>query len=246
MIKAVLIDDEPLARSLVREYLKPFSLITIVEECGNGYEGLKAIKTHSPDLIFLDIQMPKISGFEMLELIEGKLPAVIFTTAFDSYAMKAFEYNAVDYLLKPFSEERFAKAMEKWLKTNHETDKGVNELLAYPNKNKEEQNRIVVKEGSEIRIIAAQEIIFLEAFDDYVKIYCPAGQFLKKQTLSFYESVLDPSLFVRVHRSYILAISQLTKIEPLEKNSHIAILKNGTRVPLSRTGYALLKEKLGL
>jgi two-component system LytT family response regulator len=247
MIKTILIDDEPLARSIVREYLQSFTEIEIVEECNDGFEGVKAIAKHQPDLIFLDIQMPKINGFEMLELVENP-PAVIFTTAFDEFAMKAFESHAIDYLLKPFSKERFDKAIQKWLAQRHqpETKAAQQTIIESEVRQPEERNRIVVKEGSNIRIIPTHEIIYMEAYDDYVKIFTAKEMFLKKKTMSFYEQNLDASQFVRVHRSYIIQLQQLTRIEPLEKDSHVALLKNGTRVPLSKTGYTKLKSVLGL
>jgi two-component system, LytTR family, response regulator len=245
-MKCILIDDEPLARSLLKEYLQNFPAIEIVEECNNGFEGLKAINNHQPDLIFLDIQMPKITGFEMLELVENK-PSVIFTTAFDAYALKAFETHAVDYLLKPFSKERFDKAMQKWLSQINlqETIKATQQLVEQINLQPEEKNRIVVKNGSSIRIIPLNEICYLEAYDDYVKIYTQESYYVKKKTMTFYEQTLINSQFVRVHRSYIVNIQEITRIEVFEKDSHIAILKNGTKIPLSKTGYVKLKEVLG-
>jgi two-component system LytT family response regulator len=246
MIKAVIIDDEPLARSIVMEYLQAHSEIQVVQECNDGFEGVKAISQHQPSLIFLDIQMPKINGFEMLELIEEP-PAVIFTTAFDEYAIKAFEAHAIDYLLKPFSKERFDKAVKKWLQQHHQnipraTAAEIPEEIRHP----EERSRIVVKEGGNIRIIPVHEILYIEAYDDYVKIYTQKEMFLKKKTMSFYENTLEASQFIRVHRSYILQLAQLTRIEPLEKDNHVALLKNGVRIPLSKAGYTKLKSTLGL
>ena len=247
MIKAVLIDDEPLARSIITEYLQAFPEISIAQECNDGFEGVKAIALHKPDLIFLDIQMPKINGFEMLELIEQP-PAVIFTTAFDEYAIKAFESRAIDYLLKPFSKERFDKAMQKWLQQRNQTETKANTqtLLTEEVRQPEERNRIVVREGSNIRIIPVHEIQYIEAYDDYVKIFTQKEMFLKKKTMSFYERSLDANQFVRVHRSYIIHLQQLTKIEPLEKETYLALLKSGVKVPLSKSGYAKLKLVLGL
>jgi two-component system, LytTR family, response regulator len=247
MINTLLIDDEPLARSLVAEYLQAYPEIKILQECNDGFEGVKAIAQHKPDLIFLDIQMPKINGFEMLELID-QAPAVIFTTAFDEYAMKAFETHAIDYLLKPFSKERFDKAIQKWLQQRNQAEpKNVTQtLISEEIRQPEERNRIVVKEGSNIRIVPVHEIHYIEAYDDYVKIFTQKEMFLKKKTLSFYEQSLDSSQFVRVHRSYLIQLNQLTKIEPLEKDTHIALLKRGAKIPLSKTGYAKLKLVLGL
>jgi two-component system, LytTR family, response regulator len=245
MIKVVVIDDEPLARSIVLEYLQSHDEIKVVQECNDGFEGVKAIAQHKPDLVFLDIQMPKINGFEMLELLESP-PPVIFTTAFDEYAIKAFEAHAIDYLLKPFSKERFDKALQKWLQQHQQLPGKISPALPEGIRQPEEKNRIVVKEGGNIRIIPVHEILYVEAYDDYVKIYTTKEMFLKKKTMSFYESSLDPEQFVRVHRSYIIQLAQLTRIEPLEKDSHIALLKNGTRIPLSKSGYVKLKTQLGL
>lgn len=246
MIKVVLIDDEPLARSIVAEYLASYPEFQILQECNNGFEGVKAIMQHQPDLIFLDIQMPKLSGFEMLELLDQK-PAVIFTTAFDEYAMKAFEANATDYLLKPFSKERFDKAIQKWLLSRSSENAPVNhdallETIKYP----EEQNRIAVRTGSNISIIPARDIYYIEAYDDYVKIFTEKDYFLKKKTMAYFEDTLNKEDFMRVHRSFIVQLAQITRIEPYEKSSHIALLRNGRKVPLSRTGYSKLREKLGL
>ncbi len=246
MIKVILIDDEPLARSMVREYLMGWPEMAIVQECNDGFEGVKAIAAHKPDLIFLDIQMPKINGFEMLELIDSP-PSVIFTTAFDEYAMKAFEAHAVDYLLKPFAKERFDKALQKWLgaRQNPATQTATAQVVenaAQP----EEKNRIVVKKGNNIVILPVHTIHYLEAYDDYVKIHTKDGFFLKKKTMGHFEQTLDSKEFVRVHRSYLLNLQELTRIEPFEKDSHVALLKSGNRIPLSATGYAKLKEVLGI
>lgn len=244
MIKTVIIDDEPLARGIVLEYLGTFPQIAVAEECNDGFEGVKAIARHQPDVIFLDIQMPKISGFEMLELIEEP-PAVIFTTAFDEYAIKAFEAHAIDYLLKPFSKARFDKAVKKYLQHRSAAPSLAPEVLSEL-RQPEEANRIVVKESGNIRIIPVRDIQYIEAYDDYVKIFTHKEMFLKKKTMSFYESALDPLQFVRVHRSHILNLSEITRIEPLEKDTHVARLKSGVTVPLSKSGYSKLKSVLGL
>ena len=247
MKKVVIIDDEPLARSLVVEYLQNHIGFNVVAECNDGFEGVKAIGHHKPDLIFLDIQMPKINGFEMLELLD-KAPSVIFTTAFDEFAIKAFETNAIEYLLKPFSSERFDTAIQKWLsKTKSETiNENVSQLLESAEKQPDEKNRIVVKNNNEIRIVPVSDLYYVEAYDDYVKLFTQDNYFLKKKTMNYYEQVLDNSIFFRTHRSYIINLQQLTKIEPLEKNSYVALLKNGKKIPLSRNGYVKLKEKLGI
>lgn len=245
MIRVIIIDDEPLARSMVKEYLQSWTDVTVMQECNDGFEGVKAIAQHKPDLIFLDIQMPKINGFEMLELIDAP-PSVIFTTAFDEYAIKAFEAHAVDYLLKPFAKERFDKAMQKWMTARQTSAPSLPPALIETVSQPEEKNRIVVKKGNNIVILPVHTIHYLEAFDDYVKIHTKDGFYLKKKTMSYFEKTLDPKEFVRIHRSYLLNLQELTRIEPMEKDNHVALLKSGTRIPLSATGYTKLKEVLGI
>jgi two-component system LytT family response regulator len=247
MMNVILIDDEPLARMIVREYLQDFPQVNIVAECNDGFEGVKAIAQHQPDLVFLDIQMPKITGFEMLELIDQP-PAIIFTTAFDEYAIKAFETHAVDYLLKPFSKERFAKAMQKWLDQQHVTEQiaSTKALLEEPSASPAQSERIVVKTGGKIKIIPVQEIYYLEAADDYVKICNKDGSFLKSKTMSYFEQVLDGKQFVRCHRSYIVNVELITRLEPYEKDGWLAILRTGDKLAVSKTGYVKLKTVLGL
>jgi two-component system LytT family response regulator len=296
---------------IVKEYLQTYPEITIVQECNDGFEGIKAIQQHHPDLLFLDIQMPKINGFEMLELVEQP-PAVIFTTAFDEYAIRAFESHAVDYLLKPFSKDRFDKAVRKWLDQHAARNAAIaagagaaaaannaasannatagsasanNAATAAPGssaaaspsgtpaaessnthapappgsasdptaalletaaQSPTQQHRIVVKTGGKIKIIPLEDIHFLEAADDYVKIHTHNGAFLKNRTMGYFEQTLDPSQFVRTHRSYILNIQQVTRIDPYEKDSHLCILQSGAQVPVSKAGYVKLKTVLGL
>ena len=244
MIRTILIDDEPLARSLVKEYLCVHPDFEIVGECNDGFEGVKAIGQLKPDLIFLDIQMPKINGFEMLELIETP-PPVIFTTAYDEYAVRAFERHAIDYLLKPFSQERFDKALQNWKGQKNGGQKNTNTLLEN-NSPPEERTRIVVKKGANIVILPVHTVHYIEAFDDYVKVQTQSGVYLKKKTMAHYEQALDPRQFVRVHRSYLMNLQELTRIEPADKDNHIALLKSGARVPLSQGGYQKLKEVLGI
>lgn len=244
MHKVIIIDDEPLARQLVRAFLQQHTGFEIVAECGDGFEGFKAIQEHAPDLIFLDVQMPKLNGFEMLELLDEK-PSVIFTTAFDEYAMKAFEANAVDYLLKPIAKERFDKAVTKWQASAASQQKQSIEQLQVGNVYEGYQHRIVVKDNGLIRIIPADDIEFVEANDDYIKIVTKDGSYLKKSTLSQVEQSLNPQHFVRVHRSYIIPISQLVRIEPYEKESHIALLQCGAKIPVSKSGMTKLKTTLG-
>lgn len=249
MKKVVIIDDEPLARAIIREYIRDKGAdVTVVAECDDGFEGVKAVLLHKPDLIFLDVQMPRISGFEMLEVLEH-VPDVIFATAFDEYAIRAFERNAVDYLLKPFSKERFDQAFEKWKQRTGKPS-------AQPNSNilpklsdepgVQVANRIVVRNNNQISIIPATDVVYIEAFDDYVKIFTNTTFHLKKKTMSFYERTLDPAVFFRAHRSFIINLNFLTRIETMEKNSYVALLKSGKRIPLSRSAYSDLKIRLGL
>ncbi|MEO5562599.1 MAG: LytTR family transcriptional regulator DNA-binding domain-containing protein [Chitinophagaceae bacterium] len=248
MSKVIIIDDEPLARSIVKEYLQKHPDLELMQECNDGFEGLKAIQQHEPDLIFLDIQMPKINGFEMLELVEQP-PPVIFTTAFDEYAIKAFEAHAIDYLLKPFNQERFDKAISKWSEkrsSGSSVEKKTEDLLETASLSPSQSQRIVVKNGSKIKIIPVHDVYYLEAADDYVKIHTQEGYFLKNKTMNHFEEVLDPQQFVRSHRSYIVNVQQITRIDPYEKDNHVAILRSGFKVPVSRGGYGKLKSVLGL
>lgn len=247
MIKALLIDDEPLARMIIKEYLQNHLQIEIVQECNDGFEGVKAIIQHLPDLIFLDIQMPRINGFEMLELIEQP-PAVIFTTAFDEYAIKAFESHTVDYLLKPFSRERFDKAVQKFMDQRNMAvgNTSTQSLLETASQSPQQNQRIVIKTGGKIKIIPIDEVHYLEAADDYVKVHTKEGSYLKNKTMNHFELVLNGQQFVRTHRSYIVNVQLITKIEPYEKENHLAILKTGAQIPVSKTGYGKLKQVLGL
>ena len=246
MIKVVTIDDEPLARSIIAGYLKNEADISIMAECGDGFEAVKAIHAHEPDLIFLDVQMPKLTGFEMLELVDNP-PAVIFTTAFDEYALKAFEKNALDYLLKPVSPTRFKKALEKFRASYSAPEKKVQpnyEVLTAQDETK--IDRIVVKTGTQIKIIPIDTVKYLESYDDYVKIHTKDGMYLKNKTMAFFEKSLDPNQFVRIHRSFIIKVDQLAKLEPYEKDSYIAALTSGEKLNISKSGYARLKQLIGI
>ena len=242
-MKAIIIDDEPLARSLVKEYLQAYKNIELVEECNDGFEGVKAIQQHNPDIIFLDIQMPKINGFEMLELIDNP-PHVIFTTAFEEYAVKAFETYALDYLLKPFSKDRFDKCIQKLLQ--QQPSSKTEALLETAAQSPVQNNRIVVKDGVKIKIIPVGQVQYLEAADDYVKIHISEGSFLKKKTMQYFEQLLQPHHFVRIHRSFIINTQLITRIDPYEKESHLVLLTSGVKLPVSKAGYLKLKEMLGI
>ncbi|MEJ2881993.1 LytR/AlgR family response regulator transcription factor [Pedobacter sp. GR22-6] len=246
MMRTILIDDESLARDIVKHYLSSFPDIEVVAECSDGFEGLKAITQHQPDFIFLDIQMPKINGFEMLELVE-KPPAVIFTTAFDEYAIKAFEVNAVDYLLKPIEQSRFEQAIQKLPgRLNSGDNSATQELLDSAALSPAQNNRVVVKTNGVIKIISVNDIHYLEADDDYVKLSTTEGVFHKNKTMSFFERTLDPGQFIRIHRSYIINLAQVTKIELKEKDNYIVLLKSDIWLPVSKTGYVKLKAALGM
>ena len=244
IIDVIIIDDEKLARDLIKNFLIPFENIRIVDECKNGFEGIKSINEHKPDIVFLDIQMPKLNGFEMLELLESE-PNIIFTTAFDQYALKAFEVNATDYLLKPFSKERFSDAINKVLDkiSGLNNDIGTNKPSTDFIQTDEKLKRIVVKKNSKIVIIPVEEIIYLEAQDDYVSITTSDGSFLKQNRMKYYEEHL-PNSFIRIHRSYIANLNEIKEISLLEKDSHIVVLKNGKKLSVSKTGYKKLKEMI--
>jgi len=243
-IKAIIIDDEELARQLIKNYLKDVDYIEIIQECDNGFEAVKAIAELNPDIIFLDIQMPKLNGFELLELIENP-PEVIFITAHNEYAIKAFEMNAVDYLLKPYSRERLIAAVNKAverLKTGIPSSKNIKKLIQQPVTGNIE--RVVVKSGYKIKVIPVEKIIYLEAQDDYVMIYTDEGKHLKQSTMKYFETFLDPSQFIRIHRSYIVRIDQVVQLEPYSKDNYILKLKNGVILKVSHSGLKLLKNRL--
>jgi len=245
-IKTIIIDDEKLARNLIKSYLEDHPDFVITAECENGFEGLKAINETKPDLVFLDVKMPKISGFEMLELVENN-PVIIFSTAYDNYAIKAFELNATDYLLKPYSKKRFEeallKAKEKFASQESQKEK-IDNLIKYSQNQTEILERLVVKLGSKIHILPVKEIRYFEAQDDYVRIYTNDGKYLKKITMKYLESRLLKNEFLRIHRSYLVAIKEIFKLEAYGKNSHLVILKDNTPLPVSRNGLGKLKEEL--
>ncbi|MBY5952386.1 LytTR family DNA-binding domain-containing protein [Algoriphagus marincola] len=242
MIKTLIIDDEPLAAGIVEEFLRSDSRFEILEICQDGFEGLKAIQKHQPDLIFLDVQMPKITGFEMLELLDDP-PAVIFTTAFDEYALAAFDAKAIDYLLKPFSKSRFQQALNRFLERYEVEKGGQNSAISSL---AEKSQRLVVRVKNEIKIIPVDQVSYFEAADDYVNIVTESGAFLKKMTMKSLEEALSPDRFARIHRSYILNLNEVTRIEPYEKDSYLVFLRNGKKLPVSKTGYSRLRQVLGI
>lgn len=245
-IRTVIVEDETPARDILKHYLKDYPHIEVVAECADGFSGLKTITELKPDLVFLDIQMPRLTGFEMIEVMTEK-PVVIFTTAYDQFALKAFELNAIDYLLKPFPKERLRvavmKAEEKIGKSN-ESDKPLHLLLEKVPESSPALNRIVVRKGNAINIIPVEQIRYVEAEDDYVMIYHTEGKALKPQTMKFYEDNLPRKNFVRIHRSYIVKVEEINKLEPYTKDNYVAILHSGEKLPVSRSGYKLLKDEL--
>ena len=242
-IRTVIVDDEDLARQVVRELLAEHPEIEIVSECGNGFEAVKAVTELKPDLLFLDIQMPKLDGFEVLELI-GSDMAIIFATAYDQHALRAFEVHAVDYLLKPFGAERFEQALAR-AKTRFGCKlPPAPELRASTRAPGEYSERIVVRDGTRVHIIPISKLDYAESQDDYVALASDGKKHLKQQTISSLESSLDPVRFLRIHRSYIVNLERVTKIEPYGKDTHVAILNDSTRLPVSRSGYGRLRAVL--
>ena len=254
-IRVVLVDDEAPARALLREYLAAHAEVEIVAECANGFEAVKAIGELTPDLVFLDVQMPKLDGFEVLELVAPQ-PAVVFCTAYDEYALRAFEVHAVDYLLKPFGRERLTAALEQArgrLKAGRPgaiatsasssvAGSAASRLAAAARGPDRWAERIVVRDGAKVHVIPVDRLDSAEAEDDYVSLHAEGRTWLKQQTLAELESVLDPRRFVRVHRSHLIALDRIARIEPFSKDSRVAVLRDGRQIPISRSGYARLRE----
>jgi len=243
-MRIVVVDDEPLSRAVVREFAAADADIEIAAECANGFEAVKAVAEHQPDLVLLDVQMPKLDGFEVLELL-GRDQPVIFITAYDQYALRAFEVHAVDYLLKPFSAERFEAAMARArerLRARRPTP--VEEIVRDGKARTGPVERVLIRDGANVHVLPVDAIDYVEAQDDYVAYKSGGKQYLKDQTLATVEATLDPARFVRIHRSYVLNIDRISKVELYAKDSRIAILRDGTRLPVSRAGYARLSELL--
>ena len=244
-LRVIMVDDEEPARRLLREYLEGTPGVSIVAECGNGFEAVKAVTEHEPDLMLLDIQMPKLDGFEVVELLERDLP-IIFITAHDEHALRAFEVHAVDYLLKPYSGERLGEAIERARDRIGRGDEpaSLDELVSAARPDGGDLERILVRDGSDVRVLPVESVDYIEAQDDAVAIHADGATHLKAQRLSTLEERLDPKRFIRVHRSFILNIDRLRSIELYAKDSRIAILADGTKVPVSRSGYSRLRELL--
>jgi len=243
--KALIVDDEELARKLLLEMLAGHPEIEIVAECGNGMEAVKAVAEHKPELLFLDVQMPKLSGFDVLELVDPAGLAVIFVTAFDQYAMKAFDVHAVDYLLKPYSKERFEAALERAKSQKAEKAPDAAALAATARPAGQFLERIVVKDGTKVTLVPTANLDYVEALDDYVSLATEGKKLLKQQTISSLEAALDPAVFVRIHRSFVVNFERVSRIEPYGKESKVAVLRNGVKLPVSRAGYERLRKVMG-
>lgn len=245
MIGAVIVDDEELARGVIREMLAPHGEVRVLAECANGFEAVKAVSELRPDLLFLDIQMPKLNGFEVLELIDPSV-AVVFVTAYDQYAIQAFDAHAVDYLLKPFSSARFETALARAKERIQarvpapapaELGRAARGAATF-------LERVVVKDGTRVHVIAVEKLDYAEAQDDYVELHSERKSYLKQQTIASLEGCLDPARFVRIHRSVIVNLERVAKIEAYTKDTRVAVLQDGTQLPVSRAGYARLKALL--
>ena len=243
LLKIVIVDDEPLARTVVREFAERQGA-QVVAECANGFEAVKAVSELAPDLMFLDVQMPKLDGFEVLELLGRSVP-VVFTTAYDQYALRAFEVHAIDYLLKPFSEERFAEALSRArARLAAKEEIPIDELVNDARPRSGPLERVLIRDGSQVHVLPVDKIDFVEAQDDYVCFKCEGKDYLKDQTMGALEAQLDPARFVRIHRSYLLNIERIARVELYAKDSRVAILRDGRRLPVSRAGYARLAKLL--
>jgi len=244
-LKTLIIDDEEPAREILRHYLRDHPSVEIIGEYTDGFTGLKAIQNLRPDLVILDIQMPKLTGLEMLELLD-EWPAVIFVTAYDRYAIRAFELSAVDYLLKPFSEERLKKAVDKAVQRTGGPNAGdeVHGLMNVAREQVKNIERLVVKAGSRIHILSLDAIRYFEAVDDYVKIHTGKERYMKKMTMKYLEDRLDGKEFIRIHRSYIVAVREIRSIEKYGRESYIALLHGGEKLSMSQGGMERLKEAM--
>jgi two-component system LytT family response regulator len=243
-LRAVIVDDEELARQLLREYAWEAGGVEIVAETANGFDAVKAIGELRPDLVFLDVQMPKLDGFEVMELIDPP-PAVIFVTAYDQYAMRAFDAHAVDYLLKPFHLERFKKSLDRARSRLGQPQLAAAELAAAARPPGQRLERVVVRDGAKVHIIPVDKLDYVEAQDDYIALRSSGKNYLKQQTIASIEAQLDPRHFARLHRSYIVNLERIARIEPYTKDSRVAVLQDGTQIPVSRSGHARLKEIWG-
>jgi two-component system LytT family response regulator len=246
-LRAIIADDEELARRILREYLTCESDIEIVQECANGFEAVKAVNELRPDVLFLDVQMPKLDGFEVLELLDASV-AVVFVTAFDQYAMRAFDAAAIDYLLKPFTAERFRASLDRVRARFNGTAPQAplpKDLKAAARAPGEYLERLVVKDGPHVHVIAAAKLDYAEAQDDYVALRSEGKTWLRQQTISSLEMALDPRRFLRVHRSFLVNLDRITRVDPNTKDTWSAVLRDGSKIPVSRAGYSRFRELAG-
>jgi two-component system, LytTR family, response regulator len=244
-LRVAIVDDEALARSVLREYLTASADVDIIAECQNGFEAVKVVSELHPDLLFLDVQMPKLDGFEVLELV-GRDVAVVFTTAYDQYALRAFEVHAVDYLLKPFSAERLGEALARARERLQRGERlPMQEIVSEARAAHASQaGRVLVRDGSRVHVLSVEKIDYVQAQDDYVSFRCDGKDYLKDQTLAQAEAALDPAKFVRIHRSYVLNLDRLARVETDERENRLAVLSDGRKLPVSRSGYARLSARL--
>ena len=246
-MRVIIVDDEPLARAVLREHLAAHPEVAIVAECGNGFEAVKAIGELAPDLVFLDIQMPRLDGFEVVELA-GTRTHYVFVTAYDQFALRAFEVHAIDYLLKPFGRERLdaalAHARERLASVVHAAPAAhaLQAVVQVAAQRLAPLTRILIRDGARVHVVACADVAYIEAQDDYVAICAGGRRWLKSQRMAELESQLDPRAFLRVHRSFIVNVAAIARIEPAGKDSHCAVLVDGTRIPVSRSGYQKVRE----
>ncbi|CAN7454484.1 LytR/AlgR family response regulator transcription factor [Massilia sp. LjRoot122] len=241
-MRVLIVDDEHLARALLREYLAGHADIEIVGECANGFEAVKAIGELDPELVFLDIQMPKLDGFEVVELA-GAGPHYVFATAYDQFALKAFEVHAIDYLLKPFSRERLAQALDHARSRRPQAPR-LDAVVQEAAQRRGYLERVLIKEGARVHVVPSASIDYIEAQDDYVQVAAGGKAHLKNQRMSELEAQLDPQVFIRIHRSYIVNVGAIARIEPASKDNYCAVLKDGTKLPISRSGYQKVRDML--
>ena len=246
--KTLIIEDEQPARELIKKYLEDYPEFELLAEASDGFKGVQAINEHSPDVIFLDIQMPKLTGFEMLELIDPK-PLIIFSTAFDQYAIKAFELNAIDYLLKPYSKDRFSQAISKLMdkiKEQKTGDEPIKKIVQSLEDSEDIINRVATRTARKIEVVPTDNIHYFEADDDYVLIYTKDAKFIKEKTMKYFERHLDPNQFVRIHRSFIANVTEINRLERYEKDSYVALMKSGSKLKVSASGYKNLRKVLDI
>ena len=241
-MRVLIVDDEHLARALLREFLGAHPDVEIVGECANGFEAVKAIGELQPDLVFLDIQMPKLDGFEVVELA-GARPHYVFATAYDQFALKAFEVHAIDYLLKPFSRERLAQALDHARSRRPQAPR-LETVVQEAAQRRGYLERVLIKDGARVHVVPSATIDYIEAQDDYVQVTAGGKAHLKTQRMSELEAQLDPQVFIRIHRSYIVNVGAIARIEPASKDNYCAVLKDGTTLPISRSGYQKVRDML--